>query len=517
MAASRVEKTLLNMKVNMVTYFGSIVIAFFTRKVLLDHLGDEFIGLTSTMNSLLGFLNLAELGVGASIAYFLYKPLYDDDRSLVCETISIMGHLYRRIAMFILSAGVVCSCFLPMMFGDSEFSWAVIYYCFYGQLFTSLLGYFVNYKAATIFGADQRQYLVNAYFQVTQFVVVVLQAVMAWATGSYTIYITISVLFTIVNSVILNWKFAKVYPWVVADLSRGKDALKRRPEVMQYVRRVFLHQFGSFVNNSALPLVIYGYATLSVVTLYGNYALLNRKLSGFVYSMLSGTDASIGNLVAEGNPVKTYDCYRELFSAKFFVISILSLLLWRFNSAFIAVWLGPEYVLSSLLVGLICADIGLNLLRSTTDQFLTGFGLKADVWVPMCRIATLPLMALAGKAWGLTGILVVPVIFQLTFAHIWKPIYLYHSGFHRSLGGYVRLFVVNSLPVIVAFFLTMRVMMWFGYDGSLPDTWAAFLLESGIFSITFIALALALSWPVNSDLRWFVAHRLLHQIRSILH
>lgn len=54
----------------MVSYFLAIFIAFFSRKIFLDKLGAEFIGLTTTANSLLGFLNLAELGVGTSIAYF---------------------------------------------------------------------------------------------------------------------------------------------------------------------------------------------------------------------------------------------------------------------------------------------------------------------------------------------------------------------------------------------------------------------------------------------------------------
>ena len=511
MAESRVRKTLLNIRVNMVTYFVAIVITFFTRKVLLEHLGTEFMGLTTTVNSLLGFINLAELGVGASIAYFLYKPLYEDDRSMVCETISIMGHLYRRIGLFILGLGIVCSCFLPWFFEGTQFSWGVIYYCFYGQLFCSLIGYFVNYKALTIFSADQRQYLVNAYFQTTQFFIVIMQAVMAWWTGSYAIYITISILLTVINTLTLNWKFSKVYPWVETNIQRGKEALGRRPEILQYVRRVFIHQIGRYVNVSAMPLVIYGYASLSVVTLYSNYSMLNSKLSGFVFSMLGGTDASVGNLIAEGNAEKTYTCYRELFSIKFFVIALLSLCLWRFNSAFIAVWLGPEYVLSEVLVSLICLDLALNLLRNTTDQFMNGYGLKADIWVPICRVATLGLMVISGKLWGLEGILLVPVLFQLTLTHMWKPYYLYRCGFHLPIGRYISLFVVNALPLVMSYWATSKLSNWLGYHHALPETWAAFLSEAAVFGTVLFATSLFLSWPVNAGLRLFVRRRVLRQ------
>ena len=79
------------MRANMISYFLAIFIAFFSRKIFFDKLGAEFIGLTTTANSLLGFLNLAELGVGTSIAYFLYRPIYENDRDKINDTISIMG------------------------------------------------------------------------------------------------------------------------------------------------------------------------------------------------------------------------------------------------------------------------------------------------------------------------------------------------------------------------------------------------------------------------------------------
>ena len=77
---SRVKKSLLNARMNLICYMVSLVVAFFTRKVFLDQLGTEFIGLTSTLQSLLGFLNLAELGVGSAIGYVLYKPIFDDNK-----------------------------------------------------------------------------------------------------------------------------------------------------------------------------------------------------------------------------------------------------------------------------------------------------------------------------------------------------------------------------------------------------------------------------------------------------
>lgn len=59
---SRVKKSLLNARVNLIFYFLVLILSFFSRKIFLDTLGAEFIGFTSTLQNLLGFLNLAELG-----------------------------------------------------------------------------------------------------------------------------------------------------------------------------------------------------------------------------------------------------------------------------------------------------------------------------------------------------------------------------------------------------------------------------------------------------------------------
>ena len=216
----------------MVSYFLAIFIAFFSRKIFLDKLGAEFIGLTTTANSLLGFLNLAELGVGTSIAYFLYKPIFENDREKINDTISIMGYMYRIIGLVILVAGIILSLFLPLIFEKTDFSWGIIYYCFYAQLVCSLIGYFVNYKANTIFAADQRQYLVTGYFQVSQFLMAITQMCLAYFTSSFTLFITVTLVFSVLNSLVLNWKFNQIYPWVTSSFKRGRIALKSRPEIV---------------------------------------------------------------------------------------------------------------------------------------------------------------------------------------------------------------------------------------------------------------------------------------------
>ena len=95
---SRVKKSLLNARVNLIFYFLTLILSFFSRKIFLDTLGADFVGLTGTLQNLLGLLNLAELGIGGAIAFPLYKPLYEKNVQVVNEVVSVQGWLYRRVA-----------------------------------------------------------------------------------------------------------------------------------------------------------------------------------------------------------------------------------------------------------------------------------------------------------------------------------------------------------------------------------------------------------------------------------
>ena len=52
---SRVKKSLLNARVNLIFYFLTLILSFFSRKIFLDCLGADFVGLTTTLQNLLGF------------------------------------------------------------------------------------------------------------------------------------------------------------------------------------------------------------------------------------------------------------------------------------------------------------------------------------------------------------------------------------------------------------------------------------------------------------------------------
>ncbi len=120
MGESRIQKSLLNIRISIIYYLLALALSFFSRRIFLQILGAGFVGLTTTVSNLLGFLNLAELGITAAIGYTLYKPVLDNDRIKINEVISVLAWLYRRTGQIILAAGILLSFFLPLIFHKAK-------------------------------------------------------------------------------------------------------------------------------------------------------------------------------------------------------------------------------------------------------------------------------------------------------------------------------------------------------------------------------------------------------------
>lgn len=498
---SRIEMSFKNAKVNTICYFASLVVAFFTRKVLLDHLGAEFIGFSGTLCSILGFLNLAELGVGVAIGYVLYKPIFENNREQINEIISVLGYVYRIIGFVILGAGVVVSLFLPLIFPDTSFSWTIIYCGYYAYLAASLLGYFVNYKM-NLLAADQKNYVITGYFQLTLNIKIVLQMLFAYLTHSFIIYILLELLTGIVNSIIIQIKVRKIYPWLDSNIKEGHNLLKKYPEIFTYVKQLFIHKIGGFAQFQLTPLLIYSYVSLPVVALYTNYTIITQRMSGLIGSVLDlGIGASVGNLISEGNQDKIYKTYQELMSFRFFLIGIVSVCLYKLINPFIEVWLGAEYILPHIAMTMVVALFILTSLRGTTGQFINGYGLFYDIWAPLVEAGIFIIVGMiGGSVWGLPGVLLGPICSLLIIVHIWKPIFLYKCGFHKPIIHYVGMVAYYFMLISVATFLSETTQSIIPMNIDAAAGWIEWIeMAMYVFSIqTICSLAVFLICSSNS-------------------
>ena len=434
--ADRVHKSLLNAKVNLVFYFLSLFFSFFSRKIFLDCLGAEFIGLTGTLGNILGYLNLAELGVGAAISFFLYKPLQANNREEINEIISVFGYLYHKIGQFILLGGILISLFFPLIFGNTELGLGIVYFSFFSFLGSSLIGYFINYRQILL-TADQKNYLVAVYFQSANLVKTALQIFLAFTYKNLFVWVAIEFLFGIIGCIILNWKINKEYPWLKSNVRQGKLLLKQYPTILTNTKQVFIHKIKDFLLSKSDELFIFAFVSLKMVAYYGNYTMIIYKVSQLFTFVLDGVGAGVGNLVAEGDKKNMMKVFWELMAIRHFIAGFLFTSLYFLLEPFITLWLGPEYVMDKTILILLLIYIYMMQSRGVVDMFNHAHGLYADTWSAWAElILNVGITLIAGYFYGIIGILLGKIVSVFLIVVFWKPYYLFSSGFKLPISVY---------------------------------------------------------------------------------
>ena len=471
----------MNARVGFVFYFVSIFLAFFSRRIFLECLGDEFIGLAGTLYSILNFLNISEIGIGTCIAYFLYKPIEQGDRAKICEVVSLFGYLYRIVGSVILTGAVIVSAFFPLMFADKGVPLGLVYFAFYAFLGSHLIAYFINYRQILL-DSDQKTYKISIWTQTGAALTTILQIALAYYYHSPYMWAAVQFLFSVFTCWMLNWVISREYPWLKTDKSRGREILKKYPEILVKAKQIFIHRLKNFFLSKSDEILIFAFESLQMVAYYGNYTMIVGKLTALFNSVLVGMNASIGNLVAEGNKWNIRKVFWEYATFRYWTTGVFIIGLAFLINPVISWWLGPQYILADHIVLLILLNMYIMLTRPSVDLFINAYGLYDDVWAAYAEgIINLSVTLVVGYFYGLVGILLGKTVSMLLLVVIWKPVFLYRRGFQESILPYCRgiaIHVVLLLAILFVNRLAIQQLQW--------------VIEPTIGSLLLYAVAIAL-------------------------
>ena len=485
---SRVKHALKNIKVNLIFYLLYTLVGFFSRKIFLEYLGDEFVGLVGTLQGILGFLNLAELGIGTAIGFALYKPLFENDRETLNKIISLMGYLYKRVALLVLIIAIFCSFFFGHFFSGTSFSLVLILYCFYAFLFSSLLGYLMNFHQSLL-QADQKEYIITSYLQTTNIIRLVIQTAVAYYFSSLYLWISLELLFSIIYSIIIRYRLRQYYPWLEFNRKTTKNILSEFKDIITTIKRVFVHKISSFITYGTDQLLIASLVGIKMVAFYGNYLLIFTMLHNVVGKMFSGINAGVGNLVAENNPKQIEKVFWEMMSLRFFIGGFTALNLFYLIDSFITIWIGEKYVLDQDIVILMAFNYFIVVARLPIDTFLHAYGLYKDTWAPIVEIILNLIISIAcGSIWGIKGIIFGTTISVTSVLILWKPYYLFSSGFKNEV---FKAFWPHFIKLILAFIVPLIGINYFKttYLNANPENyfdWFIYAIQLNVLAVVLL-------------------------------
>ena len=503
--SERVHRSMMNIKVGMFFYVLSLLLAFFSRKIFLDCLGAEFIGLTGMLMNIMDFLSVAELGIGTSIVYFLYKPLQEDNHEKINEVMSMLAFLYRCIGFFIGTIGIIISIFFPWWFSNLTTGLPLVYFAFYSFLGSSMAGYIFNYKQLLV-SANQKQYLVNSYFQAIGIVQSIAQILLAYYYRNLWLWVAVGLIFTIIGIIIFNHRIQQLYPWLKIDLKKGRKNLKTYPEVLKKTRQIFVQKIKDFILYQSDEIMVGMFVSIIKVAFYGNYTMIINKFNFLVNILSEGLSAGVGNLLAEGNENNIMKVFWELTAARFLILGIIIFSLLLFFQPFIGCWLGTEYQLSDVIVYLVIFNLFIRYQTASVYIYIGSAGLFSDVWAAWTElIVNISVTLLLAPTYGIAGILLGKIISFGFISSFWKPYYLFSQAFHRSVWEYWK----GMAPYYIIFIIFTLITIWL--KQTIIDLHSDSFFSLAIYGLTisiplYVSLFIML-FQFTSGMKSFVARK----------
>ncbi|MDZ5044147.1 hypothetical protein GNF45_15060, partial [Clostridium perfringens] len=108
----RIKKAIKNIATSIISQIVIIILGFVSRKVFIDNLGTEYLGINGLLTNILSMMVLIEGGIGISIVYNLYKPLAENNKEQIIALVNLYKKSYRVLALIIIIISIFLYPFL---------------------------------------------------------------------------------------------------------------------------------------------------------------------------------------------------------------------------------------------------------------------------------------------------------------------------------------------------------------------------------------------------------------------
>lgn len=415
------------------------ILGFLTRKVFVDNIGVEYLGLNGLLQNILGVMALLEGGFATSVVYNLYKPLAENDQPKIIALLQLYRKVYRYIALGICCCAMAIYPFLDIFLKDAEsLSYvSVVYFIF---LFNSIIQYFTAYKWSII-NASQQVYKLTTVNLVYQVGLNLTKLAILYYTKNYILYLVVESLFGIGLNLAIVRTANRLFPYITTKQKYEVDK-QTKQNIITNMKALFLHSVGGYFMHSTDNIIISSFVGVGIVGLYSNYTLILGTIGSTCNQVLNSFSESVGHLIATESKEKVYDVFKTIFFVNFLVISIPAIIIYNTMEPFIEWWLGDEYLLGYATLCVILINFYINNMRSSALTFKTKSGIFVnDRFTPLIQgCINLLLSLIFVQYWGLTGVLAATGISILSIGFWQFPRLIYKYTFNKSLWNYFKVY-----------------------------------------------------------------------------
>lgn len=432
----RKEKSLFNILGSLSSYAVSTIFTFVTQTFIIKILGVQYSGVNGLFTNILTMLSIAELGIGTTIIFKLYKPLADDDKETIKSWMHFYKICYRIIAIIIMFIGLIILPIIPNIVGEVSIS-DNIRSLYFISLLDTVFSYTLTYKRSLIY-VDQKNYVINVVHICYTVFMNITQIILLYFFKNYILFLLIKLIYRLLENIILNVYANIKYPYLKEEYV--EISKEERRDVFDRIKAMFLQKVSYVVNKGIDSVVITIMLGIVSTGLYSNYTIIVTAITAIIFQIVSSMTASVGNLLTEGNIEKNYAVYKKLnmFDSLLTGLGICGFL--AVINDFINLWVGSEYILGFDVTIAFAIYIYSDSIRRTMTLFKDSAGIcKEDknTYLVMAIINLVSSVILC-KFIGMTGVIIGTAISYLYLIIYSYPKYIFKPLFRKDAMFYYK-------------------------------------------------------------------------------
>ena len=495
-----------------ITIFTQIIITllgFASRKVFLDSLGTEYLGVNGLLTNVLSMLSLVEGGIGTSITYNFYKPLAENNEKKIIALVQLYKKLYGILAIVIFILSLTLYPFLGYLIkDDNKIRWiGVIYFIF---VIKNMISYLNAHKWSLI-NADQKGYVLAKYNLIFNVLTTISKIIVLLVTQNYILYLIIEIIIFIIQN-LWNGKIVNDrYPYLKSKKKYRVD-YETKNNLIINVKALFLHNIGAYCVFGTDNILISTLISIKAVGLYSNYTMITGQISSLLTPVLSGVGASVGNLIVTESKNKTYDIFKVINLVNFWIYSVSVIFLFNLLEPFIEWWLGEGFLLDRLTFIVLLLNFYISGMRSSISTFKSKAGIfSPDKYVPLVEAAiNLSASLILFRYFGLPGIFMGTTISSLSIPVWTQSKLVYNHVFNKSVFEYFKSYIFFiGLTLSVGIGVTILCTTLVPYNGFLA------LVTKGLMCVIVTNITYLVIFFRTKEFQylWAVFHPILNRMK----
>ena len=462
MKIERTKNTLRNIAFGSLNRIINIILPFISRTVILYVMGTQYLGLSSLFSSILNFLSLTELGVGAAMVYSMYKPIAENDTATICALLKLYKKLYRLIGSIILILGLALMPFLKILIPEELPTDINLYLLYFLYLLNAVLSYWLFAYKNALLQAYQRSDINSKIASVITPASYAVMLISLFFTKTYYAYVVWLPIFTVLTNVIRLIAVNRNFPGLKPE---GEVSTELKRSIFKKTTALIGTKLNTVVLYAADNLVMSAFLGLTVIAIYGNYHYIMSSVIGFLGIAYSSMTAGLGNSLHTETVDTNYRNFEKFSFINSWLVGWCTVCLVCLYQPFMKIWVGNELMFPFYVV----LQLGLYFYIYQIRKIPVVYKDAAGIWWEdrfrpyVCMIVNIVLNILLVQIIGISGV-ILSTVFSLCISIPWENYTIFKYVFQRSSRSYYLKMGVSAVTMMIAGSAAYFVCSLFG-DG----------------------------------------------------